>query len=156
MSNHKTKVLLIVLSLILAGCQTARAATAELQTRNPDGSVSVTLAEPFTLSMGESADHAGALRITFVEMLGDSRCPSDAVCMVMGQVQVKIGIVAAGLSQTEAVLTLGDLYPGNVQQVEINGYSLSLQAVEPYPMTTKRTQPDDYRVTFLLEQAGEE
>ena len=153
MSQHKSIVLLLVLALMLAGCQTARAATAEPQPRNPDGSVSVVLGEPFTLALDESADYAGMLRIAFVEMVGDSRCPSDAVCMVAGQVQVKVVIAAAGQAQAEVVLTLDDLYAGNVQQVEVGGYSLSLQAVEPYPTTTKSTQPDEYRAAFVVEQA---
>jgi hypothetical protein len=141
---------------VLAGCQTAWAATAEPQSRNPDGSVSVALGEPFALALDESANYAGTLRIAFVEMLGDSRCPSDAVCMVAGQVQVKVAVTAAGQAQTEVVLTLGDLYAGNVQQVALNGYRLSLQNVEPYPMTTKHTRPDEYRAAFMLEQVGEE
>ena len=152
MSHQKSIILLIVLSLILAGCQTARAATPEPQPRNPDGSVSVTLGEPFTLALDESADYAGTLRIAFVEMLGDSRCPSDADCIIAGQVQVKVVIAVAGQPQAEVILTLGDLYPGNVQQVEVDGYSLSLQAVEPYPATTRRTQPDEYRAVFRLDE----
>ncbi|MBN2501537.1 MAG: hypothetical protein JXB38_12215 [Anaerolineales bacterium] len=156
MSQQKSILLLVVLSLVLAGCQTARAATPEPQPRNPDGSVSVALGEPFRLALDESADYAGALRIAFVEMLGDSRCPSDADCIIAGQVQVKVAVSAAGQPQVEVILTLGDLYPGNVQQVELHGCRLSLQAVEPYPVTTRRTQPDEYRVTLILEQVGEE
>ena len=151
MSQHKFIFLMMALVLLLTGCQTARAATAIPEPRDPDGNVKIILEEPFKLLLGESGVYAAdALTITFAEMLGDSRCPADALCMMAGLVQVKV-LVTVGQTQDEVVLTLGDLYAGNVQQVDLHGYKLSLQAVEPYPVTTNRTQPDEYRAVFMLE-----
>lgn len=45
------------------------------------------------LKPGETAsDASGSITVTFVEVLEDSRCPADAVCVWAGQVKVLLEV----------------------------------------------------------------
>ncbi len=104
----------------------------------------VAVGQEFVLAPGDTAVvSGGGPRIRFEKVLQDSRCPSDVVCVRAGEVIVELTI---GDGSTETV----SLQPG---QSAVRGrYTVILVAVDPYPKSTQRIEPSQYRATLRVEQ----
>jgi hypothetical protein len=104
-----------------------------------------------TLRPGQSLDdvHSGSV-LTFVEIVNDSRCPADAICVTSGFVQVLVRIDQGDLTR-EAVLTLGDMNAGDSDHVEIGGFTVTLVDVQPYPLASAPVDYAVYSITLDLQ-----
>jgi hypothetical protein len=103
--------------------------------------------EAFTLAPGEMARiEATPLRLQFLHVSGDSRCPADAICIQGGDAMVHLR-VRSGLSDDEYRLHTGDASRGTVQHQEVKIQLLDLQ---PYPFSSRTIQPHEYRATLLV------
>lgn len=132
----KSKVFLLTLFVVLAACQPANPAVL------PGGKV--------VLSPGETiASGDGNVTITFIEVLADSRCPADAMCVWQGNVKVSLQVVSGG--QTQVTLTLGELLAGDVNSVTVDGAIVTLVDMQPYPLASQPTDPADYEVTLDIQ-----
>jgi hypothetical protein len=87
------------------------------------------------------------LRIGFGEILEDSRCPVDVVCVWEGNGKVVIGI-AAGMGPTHALTLNTSLEP---KSVVWSGIRVTLLELNPVPHAGKRIPPEDYSVRLRLE-----
>ena len=110
--------------------------------------VSVPLGQEFSLSVGHRALIAGEdLRIEFVDVVADSRCPSDVVCIWAGEVKCLVELVSSGSAErvelTEPGLT------GDTNRQAYKGYELSF-TVTPYPVSTKPIERGDYRLMLTV------
>lgn len=104
------------------------------------------------MAVGESvAMDGGRLQVTFEGVPFDNRCPRDVQCIVAGMAKVTLLTKVEGEEESTLSLELGARGP---QAVAIGGYSLRLMAVEPYPVSTQRIEPEDYRIR-LHWQVGE-
>lgn len=103
----------------------------------------VPLGTQFTLAPGQSV-LAGddGLRVTFLAVTDDSRCPKDAVCVWAGQVAVEVTAGDGGEKRS--------LKPDEAATVD--GYRLRHVRVEPYPASDAPTQPSQYRATFVVDR----
>jgi len=89
-----------------------------------------------TVKPGESVKLTpdGKLQIKFIEVLKDSRCPANVVCVWAGRVRVKVQVTYNGMDRGEYELILeGDNTNANVIIEEFN---LQLVSLDPYPGTT--------------------
>ena len=105
----------------------------------------VGLNERFTLAPGEvAAVQDVGVRVQFVEVTGDSRCPADAVCIQGGDALVKIR-VSEGSSTSSY-----DLHTGDTSRAAVVHGSVKIALVElqPYPFSSRTISPGDYRATF--------
>jgi hypothetical protein len=87
------------------------------------------LGEPFQLGVGESATiEAEGLRIEFLEIVEESRCPLDVTCIQAGRAMVR---VAVGDEQAVATLEARGMpyLPGET----VGAYAVALIALDPYP-----------------------
>lgn len=110
-----------------------------------------TLNGPVTLAPGQSVEGADGTTITVVEVLEDSRCPADALCIRQGNVKVLIE-VSFGTETQQYRLTLGELLAGDVTSVMVaGGHMVTLTQVDPYPLTSQPTDPADHRVTLDIQ-----
>ena len=67
--------------LLVAGCTT------------PATQITAKLGEQFSIAVGQSASIAGEkLRIKFIEVVADSRCPTGATCVWQGEVTCLVEI----------------------------------------------------------------
>lgn len=100
---------------------------------------------------GESLDdvQSGSV-LTFVEIVQDSRCPADAICVSSGFVQARF-LIEQGEITRDVVLTLGDMSTGDVNSVEIGGWTVTLVEVNPYPLASAPVDYADYSVTLDLD-----
>jgi hypothetical protein len=107
----------------------------------------VPLNERFTLSPGEVAIVEEAdLRLRFVRVSGDSRCPGDAICIHGGDATVQV--LATGDGSDSSLL---GLHTGDSSQASAvyQGVRITLVELQPYPFgSLPPIEPDDYRATL--------
>lgn len=137
------------------------------------GGVTTTVAPPqpsadsaFLLNYREAAAVAnGNVRVTFADLLDDSRCPADVTCAWAGEVGVAIEMQVDG--QPPELIELGGMTdnrgfvepaaagrtPTNVATVA--GYEIELLSVTPYPATAAALpQAAEYQVSLVVRTAG--
>ena len=107
----------------------------------------VPLNQRVTLARGEVGVIDGSsIRLQFVNVTGESRCPSDVVCIQAGDAVVHIhGIDADGSADYE-------LHAGDASRAAETRRGLRVQLVDlqPYPVSTRPIAPDDYRATIVV------
>lgn len=120
------------------------AATACTET-NPS-SPTVPLNQQFELAPGQSANVQGAsIRVSFLRVLGDSRCPADVLCVQGGDAIVEIQVNPDGGGGVPYDLHTGDMRP--VQHADL---TIELVQLSPYPFSSRTIQPGEYRATLRV------
>jgi uncharacterized repeat protein (TIGR01451 family) len=110
----------------------------------------VQLGQNFRLKIGEAAlVKSEKLRFRFLEVSEDSRCPLDVVCVWEGQATVVAGLTVEGKDPVEISLTLRAGHD-QLATEEVGEYAVNLVGLDPYPISTRPTQPADYIATFLI------
>lgn len=105
----------------------------------------------------------GKLALTFAGIPEDSRCPSDVDCDRAGSVTVELRVELAGEPRQAVQLGGQTDYQGNVTwpapgatvlpTANVDGYTLELLAVTPYPTAAEAPDVEDYRITLGVRQA---
>lgn len=128
----------IVLSLLLTAIFTACGSV--------EDNVAAALSEEFNLPAGKTAVIEGEdLSIRFLEVTNDSRCPSDVVCIQMGDAKCDI---AFKLNNSEYPMTL--IAGGNqTSEVVFEGYTINFN-LQPYPVSTQQIAPGDYYLVMTV------
>jgi hypothetical protein len=106
----------------------------------------VSLNQEFTLAPGEAARVAdSSVRIQFLRVSGDSRCPADALCIQGGDALVHIRAGDNGASEYE-------LHTGDESRATVTHEGLRIQLVnlQPYPFSSRTIEPRDYRATLRV------
>lgn len=136
-------VLGLVTVFVAAGCRTAPAA--------PPDPVQARLGEVFTLSGGQQAEIADeGLRVTFDQVLADSRCPSQVDCAWTGEARIAV-LVQQGTTPPETVEFNTNPAPGQTNKVGTVGpYTVELTSLDPYPETPADIPFPDYRAALLV------
>jgi hypothetical protein len=106
----------------------------------------VPLNRQFELAPGQSATVEGAsIRVSFLRVLGDSRCPADALCVQGGDAIVQIEVHPDGSPALPYELHTGDMQP--VRHADL---TIELVQLAPYPFSSRTIQPDEYRATLRV------
>ena len=109
----------------------------------------VSLNEQFTLQRGEAAAIQGTgYRIQFVGVIGDSRCPADAVCILGGDAIVQTRVLEGGAS-TEYELHTGDSARAFAVHRDLR---IELRQLQPYPFSSRTIDPSEYRATLVVQR----
>ena len=129
----------VFLALVFSGCLCGKKA----------GGIFIAEGEEFQLSPGQTATLKGKdLKLTFSEVVEDSRCPLYSDCIWEGQVRIKIAVTAPGKQTTLEFIRRGRENGPLVQP--FNGWQLSVLSVNPYPEAGKNIKPRDYTVKMLI------
>lgn len=136
----------VAVACVTVACATApevpRTANAEdtSMTEIPDlGTVDVNVA--FRLSPGASVGLNDAqVTVGFVAVANDSRCPRDVQCMWEGDADVTVWLQVGEGTRREDVLRVNR----EPKMLEVDGYRLLLQGLEPYPVSTESIAAEDY------------
>ena len=126
---------LAVSCLLLAACDE----------QSPAGPT-VPLNQQFTLAPGESASIENtAIRIEFMRVSGDSRCPADAVCIQGGDARVEVRVSNGSSARY-------DLHTGDQSRAAVThaGFRIELVQLQPYPFSSRTIAPADYRATLTV------
>lgn len=103
------------------------------------------------LRAGETASNDdGSVKITFIEVVEDSRCATGVECVWAGQVKVLLE-VALGTEIQQYTLTTGTLLEGDTDSIIIGGYNITLTQVDPYPLFEQLTNPANYRINLDIQ-----
>jgi hypothetical protein len=110
----------------------------------------------YVLGFGETINLRESVGIEFVDVLEDSRCPSNLTCIQSGNARVLIrGLTPRGTFLVEVNTNLG--LP---QGALFDYYAVQLRKLEPYPVYNAQTGsaqiPDsEYEVTLFVTKAAE-
>ena len=129
-------------AFVLVFCLLAATACDEKGAAGP----TVPLNERFTLARGEVATVDGAdLRLQFMEVTGDSRCPADAFCIQGGDAIVHVRVVNGAAAAYE-------LHTGDSSRAAATHRQLRIELVQlqPDPFSSRTIAPDEYRATFTV------
>jgi hypothetical protein len=101
------------------------------------------LGEKFTLSIGQSASIKGEdIKVRFIEVVGDSRCPQDVTCIWAGEVTSLIEISLSGATYQKALTQPGLSEP---PQADFQNYVIVFD-LQPYPRAEVPIENKDYRL----------
>lgn len=98
-----------------------------------------------TLGFNQTATLFGnSFSITPLEIIEDSRCPSDVACVWAGTLKLKVRIVS-GMGKSEQIIELDHSVTTEVEKITFT------EAVPvPNSMMLKPLRLDDYRFTFVI------
>jgi hypothetical protein len=98
------------------------------------------------LAPGQEARVDETLRLKFIGVSSDSRCPTDGDCFWPGNGAVEIGLtVGADPIQLFTLNTYLD-----PKSVDFAGYHVSLVELTPYPGPSAAIAPNEYRAHLLV------
>jgi hypothetical protein len=106
----------------------------------------VPLNQQFELAPGQAATVEGAsIRVSFIRVVGDSRCPADVLCVQGGDAIVEIQVHPGGTGTVPYELHTGDMRP-----VKHGDLTIELVQLSPYPFSSRTIQPGEYRATLRV------
>ena len=132
-----TRLAVILMCLALATCGADAS-----QTQAIDLGAEVTLAPGATVSV-----KSAKLKVRFVAVIEDSRCPRGLTCVWAGEVKVSLAIQES--SKAEALV---EIVEGG--STVAGGYRVTLVRVVPAPANGMNIVPQDYRVTLRVNTSG--
>jgi hypothetical protein len=101
---------------------------------------------PFMTAPGETtAIKDTSIRIRFVGVSSDSRCPADALCIQAGDALVRIEVLSAGRGAKGY-----DLHTSDMRPVVDDGLTIRLVQLEPYPLAGRTIARNEYRATLRV------
>lgn len=103
------------------------------------------LDEPFTLGVSQAAQ-VEDLRLIFLRVLEDSRCPVDVVCVWAGNARVELELILAGAGKSRVLLN-SLLEP---REASFSGYLIQYIDLKPYPKSTQQIDPRAYHLTLVV------
>lgn len=109
---------------------------------------SVSTDQEFELSAGQSAlVGSEPLKVTFLSVAGDSRCPTDVQCVWEGDAVVRVSL---SISRQEP--TTYELHTNNgfATQATHGAYRVRLAAVAPAPRSGATIEPSAYVITLIV------
>lgn len=110
---------------------------------------SVRLGGGFKLKAGRQVTVKGTkLRIRFVAVENDSRCPSDVTCVWAGNAAVQLQLGTGRGSKTVTLNTSKS--PSFAGEIEYRGYRVKLVDLSPYPRSDRKIAQRDYTATLLV------
>ena len=139
--------------LILFGisCAVLLACSGALDAKmHSDGALQIVrLSREFKLGAGQRVALKGTkLRIKFVTVQNDSRCPSDVTCVWAGNAAVQFQLNAGRKNKTVTLNTSGN--STFVRAAEFQGYKVKLADLSPYPRSNRKIAAGDYTATLLV------
>ena len=102
--------------------------------------------EMLTVKMGQQkVDKMSGLRIKFVSVVEDSRCPVDVDCIWAGNAKIKVQVVGQRMTKVfEFNTTIGP--KGDM----MDGWAIYLEELTPLPKSSKKTNSKLYTAKFKI------
>lgn len=110
------------------------------------------LDKPFQLKISQSAFISSeSLKVTFLNVTGDSRCPSDVKCIQRGIASIELEVIKRNGPPDTFIISDEDTYKYN-STINLGRYSVKLVSIDPYPETTRKIKPSDYIATLTVSE----
>jgi len=112
------------------------------------GEVKANLGQEFSLSMGQTASiQDEALKLKFLEVISDSRCPKDVTCVWQGQASCLVEITY--LESLYKVTLVQPGLPEEPSQIDFKEYVIKFD-LTPYPEAGKEIKKNDYQLQLVV------
>jgi hypothetical protein len=145
-------VALMVVIVIIGGLLLNSTAKSNGNIINDINTVNAGLNVPFTLKIDQTADiKSENLKVTFLNVNEDSRCPSDVQCVWEGQAKVQINVLKNNQDIGTFNLTKRAGHD-ELSVLNVDGHSITLEKVDPYPVSTKKTGTADYSIVLKIKK----
>jgi hypothetical protein len=109
----------------------------------------ISLRQEFNLKLGQTIRVKGeGLKVRFVAVVEDSRCPKGEQCIRQGSAKISLEVTSG--QDKPVTLELGT-EPGPQEATHL-GYTVTLIALSPYPVTNRQNRPEDYQATLAVDK----
>lgn len=111
------------------------------------GAFTIASAKQVEVQIGHDKKVAnGEIKLKFVDLVEDSRCPTDTQCIWAGNAKIKISLSNAGRLPKIFELNTG-VKP---QTILFAGYEIKIVKLTPAPASNIRIRKDGYIATFSV------
>jgi len=91
------------------------------------------------------------LRVSFAQVVEDSRCPASVVCVWQGNGAIRLDVTTGGSPQSITLNTAGGTaFPG---ETSAGGYTFTLVELDPQRKTPDPVPAQQYRATIRVTRA---
>lgn len=119
-----------IISALLISCQ------------NSTTPLNPAVGETFEIKFGESATiQSEQIQVTFEELIEDSRCPEDVVCVWAGNAKIIIQVDDQEVSLNTY---------SNPKYAELSEYNIKLISLNPYPRQDTVIEKENYSAEILV------
>jgi len=108
--------------------------------------VSAKQAQELSVQINKEATSKSGVKVKFLELIEDSRCPTGTNCIWAGNAKIKVQVSKPGHKAKTLRLNTGV----NPQSVLFGGYQIKLTGLTPEPRTNIRIRRDGYVATFTI------
>jgi hypothetical protein len=107
--------------------------------------------QQFELKINQSASiNSGEVKVNFLRVIEDSRCPADVDCVWSGQIQVAVNVSVKG-STPKTLSLINRAGNKNISTKKFKKYSIEFVKAEPYPKNTnQQTKPADQIISLIV------
>lgn len=135
------KLTLITLALLILNCPGQNSKQASNHAKE------VPLNQEFTLKVGQQAAIKGEqVKVKFISVLEDSRCPKNVTCIWAGRGRVAVQLTKAHNKGETIELTTDSAASAK----DFIGYQVKLVSLDPYPKMAGKLKPADYSLILIL------
>jgi hypothetical protein len=132
----------VVLALLMVGCG---------DSSPTDPVLPLDIREPVTLSFGTERQLNSSLKVSFAQLVEDSRCPQSVVCVWQGNGAIRLDVTTPAGFQPVKLNTVGhEPFPN---QATALGWTFTLLKLEPERKTPDPVPPLLYRATIQVTRA---
>ncbi len=104
-----------------------------------------------TLRVGGSSQVNPDLRVSFVEVVEDSRCPASVACVWQGNGAIRLDITTGQGAQSVTLNTAGGAsFP---REASVSGYTFTLVELDPQRQTPDPIPAQQYRASIRVTRA---
>lgn len=137
----KTTLSLIGASLLWSACSLA----------GPLGGRAEAAGQPFVMQPGEDVRVSGTgLRLSFIGVVRDSRCPRGEQCVSAGSAVVRLAWQVGDAARVVREATVGDGRPAPVPLIA-GGQMIELLDLQPQPVSGRPIDAAQYRLTMKVQ-----
>ena len=103
------------------------------------------------LQYGNSSQVSADLRVSFAQVVEDSRCPASVVCAWQGNGAIRLDVTTGGGAQSVKLNTAGGTtFP---RETSVAGYTFTLVELDPQRQTNDPIPVGQYRATIRVTRA---
>lgn len=109
----------------------------------------VPFGDEFDLAIDQQSRVGEVVNVAFVDVIGDSRCPVDAVCVWEGDAEISLEVQVTG--ERKKLVTLHTHRSQPTERI-VDGYRIRLVDLRPLPTTAGLPDRSDYVATLVVEK----
>jgi hypothetical protein len=120
-------------------------------TRRAGASQAARVGREFRIRAGRTVTLAReGLRLRFVRVAADSRCPTGVDCVWAGNAEVVIEVGARNRRVSKTLRLNTNASPERPAEDKYRTYTVKLVKLDPYPRTTRKIRQGEYTATLLV------